>query len=261
MTNYHVIKGASSVDVVVGDSKLYRSTIRGVDVERDLAVLSICCEDFTVVALAETGSVLTGAEVVIMGYPLGIAGLATVSRGIVSAIRYEGDSDRWVIQTDASINPGNSGGPMLSMSGEFVGIATYKIITSMGGVAVEGIGFAVAGKTLRAQLPALIYGDSLAVLARTTPTPPPAPKRFKLSVNGTEVSQDDTVLALNGGSVKVSPLPDFDGSYAAGTVVNIWVYNSNPRAGAAVGGADKIDPKGIASVIMTADRSIEVFFF
>ncbi len=249
------------MDVVVDDSTTYRSTIRGVDPGRDLAVLSICCKDFTAVALATGVSIPTGAEVIVMGYPLGIPGLATVSRGIVSAVRDEADLDRWVIQTDASINPGNSGGPMLSMSGEFVGIATYKIISSKGGIAVEGVGFAVAAKTLREQLPALATGNSLAVLARATPTPPPAPRRFKLSVNGTEVSEDDTVIALNGGSVKVSPLPDFDGSYAAGTVVNVWVYNSNPRAGAAVGGADKIDPKGIASVIMNADRSIDVYFF
>ena len=261
LTNYHVIESAASVDVVVGDSKLYRSTILGVDVVRDLAVLSICCGDFTVVTLAKGGGIPTGAEVVVMGYPLGIAGLATVSRGIVSAVRYESDMDRWVIQTDASINPGNSGGPMLSMSGEFVGIATYKIVKSKGGIAVEGVGFAVAATTLRDQLPVIVSGNSLAVLARATPTPPPAPKRFKLSVNGTEVSEDDTVIALTGGSVKVSPLPDFDGSYPAGTVVNVWVYNNNPRAGTAVGGADKIDPKGIASVIMNADRSIEVFFF
>ena len=59
----------------------------------------------------------------------------------------------------------------------------------------------------------------------------------------------------------MAPLPDFDGAYPAGTVVNVWVYNSNPREGAAVGGADKIDPKGIASVIMNADRSIEVYFY
>ena len=261
LTNYHVIEGASTVDVVVGDSKLYRSTIRGVDVERDLAVLSICCEEFTVVALAESGSVPTGAEVVVMGYPLGIAGLATVSRGIVSAVRYESDMDRWVIQTDASINPGNSGGPMLSMSGEFVGIATYKIISSKGGVAVEGVGFAVSGQTLREQLPAIVSGNSLAVLARSTPTPTPAPRRFKLSVNGTEVSADDTVIGLSGGSVKVSPLPDFDGSYAAGTVVSIWAYNNNPRAGGSFNGTDNVDPKGVGSVVMNGDRSIEVAFF
>jgi len=261
LTNYHVIEGAASVDVVVGDSKLYRSTILGVDGDRDLAVLSICCEDFTVVALAEGGSIPTGSEVVVMGYPLGIAGLATVSRGIVSAVRYESAMDRWVIQTDASINPGNSGGPMLSLSGEFVGIATYKIVKSKGGIAVEGVGFAVADTTLRAQLPVIVSGNSLAVLARSTPTPPPAPRRFRLSVNGTEVSEDDTVITLSGGAVKVSPLPDLDGSYPAGTIVSIWAYNDNPRAGGSFDGTDNVDPKGVGSVVMNSDRFIQVYFF
>ena len=149
----------------------------------------------------------------------------------------------------------------MSMSGEFVGIATYKIISSKGGIAVEGVGFAVAAKTLREQLPALATGNSLAVLARATPTPPPAPRRFKPSVNGTEVSEDDTVIALNGGSVKVSPLPDLDGSYPEGTIVSIWAYNNNPRAGGSFDGTDNVDPKGVGSVVMNSDRFINVYFF
>lgn len=249
------------MDVVVEDSATYRSTIRGVDADRDLAVLSICCKDFKAVALAPGDGIPTGAEVVVMGYPLGISGLATVSRGIVSAVRYESDMDRWVIQTDASINPGNSGGPMLSMSGEFVGIATYKIIRSKGGLAVEGVGFAVAGQTLRVQLPDLASGQVFVAATPNNPTPTPVPERFKLSVNGTDVSIDHTVISLSGGSVKVFPLPDPDGSYAAGTVVNIWAYNDNPRSGGSFSGTDNVDPNGVGSVLMNNHRFVDVVFF
>ena len=54
---------------------------------------------------------------VAVGYPLGLLGEATVTRGIVSAIRYDRAHMSDVIQTDAAINPGSSGGPMLSMIG------------------------------------------------------------------------------------------------------------------------------------------------
>ena len=77
-----------------------------------------------------------------MGYPL--PGAATVTTGIVSAIRYEPSSLRWEIQSDAAINPGNSGGPMVLPSGEMVGVNTRKEFFSTDGRAVEGLGFAIS---------------------------------------------------------------------------------------------------------------------
>lgn len=261
LTNYHVIEGASAVDVVVDDSTTYRSTLRGTDPERDLAILNICCSDFTTVALAMGDDIPTGSEIIVMGYPLGISGLATVSRGIVSALRYESDTDRWVVQTDASINPGNSGGPMLALSGEFVGIATYKILASRGGIAVEGVGFAVSDKTLRERLPILTSGQASVKLKPLTPTATPPPRRFKLTINGSDISEDNELVTVSGGSVKVVPPPDFDGAYAAGTVVNLWAYNNNPRAGGYFNGVDNVDPKGVGAVVMNSDRSIEIVFY
>ena len=245
------------MDVVVDDSVTYRSTLRGTDADRDLAVLSICCRDFTTLELSSGGDVPSGAEIIVMGYPLGISVLATVSRGIVSAVRYESETDRWVVQTDASINPGNSGGPMLSMSGEFVGIATYKILSSSGGIAVEGVGFAVSDITLRQQLPSLASGRALVSVAPRTPTATPSPRRFKLSINGTDVSGESSLVTLGNGSIKVVPAPDPDGTYAAGTVVSLWAYNNNSRGGGSFNGVDSVDPKGVGAVIMNADRSVD----
>ena len=256
------------MDVVVEDSSIYRATLRGVDTLRDLAVLEICCGDFTTVGLATEEDVTIGAEIVVIGYALAIAGPATVTTGIVSALRYEHNTRRWVIQTDASINPGNSGGPMLSLSGKVVGIATHKTFFSSDGRAVEGVGFAVAGRTLQEQLPVLTSGRafvlptpaySVPTPTPSAPIPTPAPARFRLRINGIVVI--GPLFGMGRGSVKVVPPPESDGTYQANTVVNLWLYNNNPRDGAGVSGVDSVDPNGIATVVMNRDRSIQLAFY
>ena len=88
-------------------------------------------------------------EVMIVGYPGGsVSGQASVARGIVSAIGPHSLYPFDTIQTDAAINPGNSGGPMFSMSGDVIGINTFKWFTHSDGRAAEGLGFAIPVSTV-----------------------------------------------------------------------------------------------------------------
>ncbi|MFQ5860267.1 MAG: S1C family serine protease [Dehalococcoidia bacterium] len=172
LTNYHVIAGATNVSVTVNDLLTYEGTILGIDPLRDLAVLTICCSaGFMPLPFGDAGDLPAGTDVIAMGYPLGIAGEATVTRGIVSAIRYESEAFRWLIQTDTPINPGNSGGPLLSTSGEILGINTFVIRSTGSGISVEGFGFAISEVTVREVLPDLAAGTFVAF-----PTPTPQPK-------------------------------------------------------------------------------------
>ena len=168
LTNFHVIEDASWVDVVVNDSATYPGTVRGVDSIRDLAVISICCARFTALQFGDAERLRAGSEAVAIGYPLGIPGSATVTRGIVSAIRYDSSKSRWVIQVDAPINPGNSGGPLFSLDGKVVGINTYKLESAGEGRPAEGLGFAVSESTVQPLLAALKVGT---YAAAPTPTP------------------------------------------------------------------------------------------
>jgi hypothetical protein len=171
MTNYHVIEGYTQVTVTVNDSTSYMGTVLGYDANRDLAVVSICCSSgFKALSFGDASNIQVGSEVIAIGYALGVPGSATVTRGIVSAVRYESDVDRWVIQTDAPINPGNSGGPLLSAKGEILGINTYVVRSTGSGVAVEGFGFAVSTTTVLQRLAALKQGS---VVSYPTPTPLP----------------------------------------------------------------------------------------
>jgi len=170
ITNYHVIEGHSQVTVTVNDSVSYTGTVLGYDADRDLAVVSINGSGFQALAFGDAGGIPVGSEVIAIGYALGIPGSATVTRGIVSAVRYESDVDRWVIQTDAPINPGNSGGPLLSSAGEILGINTYVVRSTGSGVSVEGFGFAVSEVTVQQELSNLKKGS---VAPFPTPTPLP----------------------------------------------------------------------------------------
>ena len=167
ITNEHVITGHREVTVIVNDSDRYRGTVLGTDAIRDLAVVSICCGSFRALPFGDAAGLRAGDEVIAVGYALGLSGQASITRGIVSAIRYDSGHLSDVIQTDAAINPGNSGGPMLSMSGEILGINTFSIEQSRSGRPAEGLGFAVSVSTVQAHIPRLRTGA-----ASPTPTPP-----------------------------------------------------------------------------------------
>ena len=157
LTNHHVVEGATRIRVIANDSSPFSGSVLAVDPARDLAVVKICCDrSLRELPFGDAAGLKVGTEVVVVGYPLGLAGSATVTRGIVSAVRYDNDTERWVIQTDAPINPGNSGGPLFSPAGEVVGMNTFKVESTDGGRPVEGLGFAVSALTLQEQLPALM---------------------------------------------------------------------------------------------------------
>ena len=171
ITNHHVVEGGVPVSVTVDDSTTYRGSVLGTDSTRDLAVVSICCGSFRALPFGNAATLQPGDEVVVVGYALALAGQATVTRGIVSAVRYDSRHRSDVIQTDAAINPGNSGGPMLSMAGEILGINTFRREQTQGGRPVMGVGFAVSGTTVQQQIPVLRAG---APGAMPTPTRRPA---------------------------------------------------------------------------------------
>ena len=183
LTNYHVIEGENRITVRVNDSRNFRATVVGYDGVRDLAVLEICCDSFKVMGFHDSKEVKAGSEVIAIGYPLGFTGSATVTRGIISAVRYDPSVKSWVFQTDAPINPGNSGGPLLLTTGEVIGINTFVQTRDVQGNPTEGLGFAIAQSSIMAALPDIKLGSRIAGL---TPTPTPTPQvRWRAYANST----------------------------------------------------------------------------
>ena len=158
VTNFHVIRNASSATVVMFDQSSYDASLVGASPSHDLAVLKIRVPAGIVkpVAIGESAELKVGQSVFAIGNPFGLS--HTLTTGIVSAKSrtIDGPNGREiedVIQIDAAINPGNSGGPLLDSAGRLIGVNTA--IYSPSGVSA-GVGFAVPVDTVNRVVPQII---------------------------------------------------------------------------------------------------------
>lgn len=148
VTNYHVIKDASEITVILNDERQVKAEIKGTDPRTDLALLKIEEKNLPFLTFGDSDRLRVGEWVAATGNPFGLE--ATLTVGVVSA---KGRQDLGVatyedfIQTDAAINPGNSGGPLLNLKAEVVGVNT-AILSRSGGY--MGIGLSIPSKMAQA---------------------------------------------------------------------------------------------------------------
>ncbi len=171
VTNYHVVEGATELEVDFPSGVKVRAKVVGTDPDSDLAVLKPLNLDPNAlhpVPLGDSNQVQIGQMVVAIGNPFGLS--STMTLGIVSAkgrtldsLRSAGTGSYYssgdIIQTDAAINPGNSGGPLLNLKGEVIGVnrAIRTEGTNVDGDPVNsGIGFAVSINIVKRVVPELI---------------------------------------------------------------------------------------------------------
>ena len=159
LTNYHVVEGAHSLKISIGDDdkNLYDATVVASDSDKDVAVLKVPGLPLEPVELGDSDELVIGDWVVNIGNPIGFTGTATA--GIVSGLNREIESDNSkpdkygkntpvvnsMIQTDAAINSGNSGGGMFNTAGQLVGIPTLKYTGTRysSNASVESIGMCI----------------------------------------------------------------------------------------------------------------------
>lgn len=153
ITNYHVVQGASKINVRLQSGETLRGEIKGFDEETDLAVIQVNApRDLPSVAFGNSDEVQVGDWVLAIGSPFGLE--QTVTAGIISTRERQTDPNaafQRFLQTDAAINRGNSGGPLVNMRGEVIGVNS-QIATSTGDY--NGIGFA-----LPANEASFVYGQ------------------------------------------------------------------------------------------------------
>lgn len=128
VTNNHVIKGATKVDITLSDNRKFEAEVMGTDPSTDLAVLKITGKNLPVIELANSDAARVGEWVLAIGNPFELT--STVTAGIISAkgrdisILNGQYSIESFIQTDAAVNPGNSGGALVNADGKLIGINT-----------------------------------------------------------------------------------------------------------------------------------------
>jgi S1-C subfamily serine protease len=176
ITSYHVVRGHSDVAVV------FKPTIEGREPTRDDMKLGHVVKFDEVADLAlvksvevpkgrnpirlgDSSEMAVGADAHAIGHPTGEAW--TYTKGVISQFRigFEWTVEKVkhkadLIQTQTPINPGNSGGPLISDSGNLIGVNTFK---SEG----EGLNFAVSADDVRRFL--VRQGDRL--VQGGTPSP------------------------------------------------------------------------------------------
>lgn len=150
VTAYHLLSGATTVDVINSDGERYRATVLGADPFSDVAVLQVVGKiddisaisvftssqsniaitknvTFRPVSMGNSSTLSEGEQIVAIGYIFGSSG-PSITGGLVSKTDYllpfpaGGFSIPNIIQSDVTVNPGNSGGPLLDLTGMVMGM-------------------------------------------------------------------------------------------------------------------------------------------
>ncbi|MBM4034849.1 MAG: PDZ domain-containing protein [Planctomycetes bacterium] len=175
VTNEHVVRKASRIDVTLSDGSKYEGKLLSSDAESDLALIQLNSKKpLPAITLGRSDDLMIGEPVIALGNPFGLE--STVTTGVVSAknrsVTLEGhEAYSGLIQTDAAINPGNSGGALVNINGDLIGINVAIRADA------QGIGFAIPVDKVREVLKALFNYRLI--------------KKTYIGVRGRDVTADD----------------------------------------------------------------------
>ncbi len=143
LTNWHVVEGATSIEVEFYNRQRSKGSLVGGDAYSDVAVIRVAsAPEVKALVLANSSQVWVGQQVVAIGNPLGLTG--SLSSGYVAQVNKPLDMPPIIVpvlELDITIAPGSSGGPLFDLSGQVVGI------TNAG--TGYGINFAVPSNMVR----------------------------------------------------------------------------------------------------------------
>ena len=193
VTNNHVVKGATELNVAFADGTTEPAQVVGRDPRTEMAVIRVDRNDLPAAKFNEDEDLVVGQLAVAIGSPSGFE--STVTSGVISGIGREfpaeftgGDPAATsaltdLIQTDAAISPGNSGGALADRDGEVIGINVAYLPPSDTGAV--NIGFAIPSDTAASVADQLIETGKVSSAylgVETTDLSPEDAERFGLPV-------------------------------------------------------------------------------
>jgi hypothetical protein len=142
VTNFHVVKGSSTIVVQNNKGQEFKATIAHIDTAKDLAILEIKDEDYkplnSLPYSIRKSSLDLGEPIFTLGYP---REEIVYNEGYMSAkTGFNGDTIS--CQIAVSANPGNSGGPVFNRNGDVIGIVSTAQPTA------QGVVFAIKAKNV-----------------------------------------------------------------------------------------------------------------
>ena len=248
-TNYHVINGATEINVGFNDGQIIKATVTGYDKNNDVAVVEIPMENIpqstqdaiSLAAIGDSDALQVGEPAIAIGNAMGYGQSVTV--GYISALdRSISGGEGKYIQTDAAINPGNSGGALINSKGEVIGINSVKYVDNK----VEGMGFSIPINRAIGILENIIHGEStgkvyIGISGATIDSDYsqiygfPEGAYVKTVTSGSPAEQagiheGDIIVAVEGkNTLTMEKFIEVLQDYKAGTQVEITLYRANSR--------------------------------
>jgi len=125
LTSHHIIDGLKKIVVTLSDGRQLDARVLEISSQTDLALLQVSAIELPYIPLSSIRSVEIGMEVFTLGFPVkGLLGPEPkFTDGVVSSLSgILGESS--LLQVTVPIQPGSSGGPLVSDSGDVVGVVT-----------------------------------------------------------------------------------------------------------------------------------------
>lgn len=147
VTCHHVIRNADRILVHSAHGTHLAKTV-AIDPRNDLAILKVDKWTGAHLSLAASSSIRHATEVTALGFPdpTILGRNPKISKGIISALSGIRDDPRF-LQTSTPVQPGNSGGPLLSPSGQVIGVIAAGLNgldrMSHGGYLPQAVNYAV----------------------------------------------------------------------------------------------------------------------
>lgn len=206
VTNNHVIKNATDIEVTLNNKKIYKARLIGADPTNDIALLKIDSKNLSYITLGDSDNVKVGEWVLAVGNPYNLT--STVTAGIISAKGRDLDGTNNIdsfLQTDAAVNAGNSGGALVNIHGELIGINTA--ISSMTGSFI-GYSFAIPSNIAKKVIEDLMEFGNV--------------QKAILGINGVELDSElaDKLNIENTSGFYISNVVEKSGAQKAGLKTN-----------------------------------------